>query len=273
MSIIFFTILLITCAIFRFVFMFSSMNNLEKAWIVLTILFVKWFFKLTKKDKIIALCFILSVNWIRGPLIFTLCLPLIIFTGDYALTKLLTAFLFYTCFKVKFTGHSLPNKPTIFLCNYPANFVEYLTNNLLSDKLCIVVFGGVRISKVVRRFYGKNGMIIVYKGGCFKTTQSQIKETIKNGYSIVTFIEKDYFKRSNIYALSDIRSGMFSIAKNINATITPVVIDHIEHNIGIISNTNFQIYVDKTRKVDNIDTEIKNVTRLFERKLRLFKIK
>ena len=90
---------------------------------------------------------------------------------------------------------------------------------------------------------------------------------------LVTFIEKDYFKSTNIYALSDIRSGMFSIAKNINATITPVVIDHIEHNMGVISNTNFQIHIDKTRIVDNIDTEIKNVTLLFERKLRLFKIK
>ena len=77
---------------------------------------------------------------------------------------------------------------------------------------------------------------------------------------LVTFIEKDYFK-------------LFSIAKNINATITPVVIDHIEHNMGVISNTNFQIHIDKTRIVDNIDTEIKNVTLLFERKLRLFKIK
>jgi hypothetical protein len=43
--------------------------------------------------------------------------------------------------------------------------------------------------------------------------------------------------------------------------------------MGIISNTNFQIHIDKTRIVDNIDTEIKNVTFLFERKLKLFKIK
>jgi hypothetical protein len=249
------------------------MNNLEKAWIIITIFFVKWFFTLTKNYKIIVLCFILSVNWIRGPLIFTLCLPLIIFSSNYALTKLLTAFLFYTCFKVKFTGYSLPNKPTIFLCNYPANFVEYLTNNLLSDKLCIVVFDGVSILKVARRFYGKNGTIFVSKGGCFKRTQAQIQKKIKNGYSIVTFIEKDYFKRPNIYGLSDIRSGMFRISKNINTTITPVVIDHIEHNMGIISNTNFRIHVDKTRIVDNIDTEIKNVTLLFESKLKLFKIK
>ena len=28
---------------------------------------------------------------------------------------------------------------------------------------------------------------------------------------LVTFIEKDYFKSTNIYALSDIRSGMFSM--------------------------------------------------------------
>ena len=273
MSIVFFTVLLITCAIFRFVLTFSSMNNLEKVWILLTILLVKLFFTLNKKNKIILLCFVLSINWIRGPLIFTLCLPIIIFRGNYALTKFATSFLFYTCFDVKFTGYSLPNKPTIFLCNYPANFVEYLTNNLLNDKLCIVVFGGVSISKVVNRFYGKNGMIVVSKGGCFNKTQVQIQEKVKNCYSIVAFIEKDYFKRPNIYALSHIRSGMFSIAKNINATITPVVIDHIEHNIGVISNTNFQIHVDKTRIVDNIDTEIKNVTLLFERKLRLFKIK
>jgi hypothetical protein len=273
MGIVFFIILIITCVICRIFFKMHSMNNLEKVWIILTTLFVKWFFTLNIKNKIILLCFVLSINWIRGPLFFTLCLPIIVFSGNYELTKLSTSFLFYTCFDVKFSGYSLPNKPTIFLCNYPANFIEYLTNNLLNNKLCILVWGGVTISKIVGRFYGKNGIIIVSKGGSFEKTQVQIQERIKNGYSIVAFIEKDYWKRPNIYALADIRSGIFSIAKNINSTITPVIIDHIEHNIGIISNSNFQIYVDKTRIVDNIDAEIKNVTRLFKRKLRLFKIK
>jgi hypothetical protein len=66
---------------------------------------------------------------------------------------------------------------------------------------------------------------------------------------------------------------MLSIAKNLGCTITPVVIDHIDHFNGIIGDQVFRVFVDSTRNVIDVGSEVKKIEELYKRKLRLFSYK
>jgi hypothetical protein len=248
----------------------KNFNKLETFWIFLVILFYKIFFASSVRIKVILLCVILFSNRLRAAFIFVSMLPLIICGGRYSLLRMSNQFVFHNCLGLEIDYSLLPKYPTIFVSNYPSNYVEYTANTLLAPKMCLLLWGDA--IKIVKLIYGKDNLIGVNKGE-FDKIQDIVMSKMKEGYSIFAYIEKDYTMRKSIYNIDSLRTGMFTIAKNLGVTITPVVFDHFEHSLGIVNNNVYKIFVDKTRIVTDVDEEVLKVSNLFKRKLGHFKIK
>ena len=254
-----------------------NMDDLEIIWIVQVFIFYIWFNKTSYKNKIISLVIILLIPSLRGPFICVSLLLLNIFTmGLINFSKFAINYLFETCLKPIFIGYKLPIHPTIIMANYPTNYIEYMANFLFQDmKICFVVLNTQTNlqSKIVKLFYKKENILFVDSKGSFEKTQNSIHKKIQQGYSIFTYIDKKYFKRPTKYDILEIRKGMFNISQNLNIPITPIVFDHIDHTIGLVEHTKYKIFVDKTRVVKDVDSEVETVQKLFKNKLRSFKIK
>ena len=216
---------------------------------------------------IIILC--VFIKYIRIPICFFLFILFTISGGHYKTLRIFSLIMFNIELNTQINITNIPRKPTIFLSNYPSNYIEYFIPMLLGDKVCLLVHAPA--IKFVKHFYGLDHVIPVYKGD-FNNLQQKIKEKIDEGYHIFSYIERDYFNRKNIYDITDLRSGMFSIAKNINTTITPIVCDHIEHTVGIL-NTKFKIIIGKTKYISNISEEMIYISNFFKYNLRKMSIK
>ena len=251
----------------------KSFNDLEIFWIMFGLLFYNIFFSLSSRLKVILLLIILFSKTLKASFILITILPLIICGGRYSMLRHTAEYIFHKCLRLHLDYSLLPKHPTIFISNYPANHIEYIANTLLSEKMCLMVWDRVNTAKMVKLIYGKDSVITVDKGS-FDKTQKTIMSKMKEGYSIFVYAENSYaYRKDKIYTNVPLRTGIFSIAKNIGATITPVVFDHIEHSFGFVKNNDYKIFVDKTRIVTDIDEEILQVSNLFTRKLRRFKIK
>ena len=253
-----------------------NMDDLEIYWLCEVFLICIVFSKVSDRNKKIIMAVIISTPRFSGPLVTMLAYALMILTGS--LSDIPTRFLFNTCLTPIYSGHKLPEKPTIIMCNYPANYIEYLCNKLLhpiqNKGICFVILKAAVVqSRIVKLFYPDNCILFIAKGGSFQHTLDLIKRKISQGYSIFTYIEKDYYKRRDKYSISKLRSGMFTIAKTIGVTITPVVFDHIDHYAGLITQDTFRIHIGSTRLVKDVAEEVELVRQLFTKKLRLFKIK
>ena len=139
--------------------------------------------------------------------------------------------------------------------------------HVLSDK--IVVVCNKFASKVFNPLL-KNRIIItnVLPSGNFERIGSEVRDAINEGYNVVVYPENGWMQRQTIYHTVDMKSGMFEISKMYSIPITPIVVDHIDAKAGILLNSDFNIYVDKTRIVTNTVYEMKMVKQLYERKLR-----
>lgn len=168
--------------------------------------------------------------------------------------------------KINLRGES----SVIYICNYPSNYLEYLVPfmfNEKNNKICIVS----SLENIVKYFYGKENVIGVKKGS-FKKTQEKIKIKLEEGYNIVAYVEKDYYKRKTKYDITDLRTGIFSIAKNINCKIVYTAIDHIEMILGIF-NCEFKVIMEESHYVENVNKEIENCKKFFSTNLRKLKVK
>jgi hypothetical protein len=248
----------------------KGFDQLETKWMVFTLVFLRFLCYQKTYIQIIILVIVLSFPQFRAPLTVILSLPFIIAGGRFQLFRLIGLYLYKLCLRLKMNQDSVPCKPTIFLANYPRNYIEYFTHSLFGEKVCLLVYGPA--VKVLQYIHGIEHIISVEKGQ-FDKVQKDVKQKLEEGYHVFAYIEKDYYNREKSYDVAKLRSGMFSIAKNINATITPVVIDHIDHVGGLICNREFNVYVSATRNVLNVQEEMATVSKLYKKILRRFSFK
>jgi hypothetical protein len=148
----------------------------------------------------------------------------------------------------------IPRRPTIWIINYPQkNIIEYCTQLLLPQRY--VIFVSKKSKKSIGFFYDSDRVITIdtIKKGNYETVKRQVDHIINKRKMNVLFyfdpkIEYKGVKR-RIYTLNTPRSGVFSIAKELNVPITPIVIDRIYIHNGIIPYQNFRITVGKSKKV------------------------
>jgi hypothetical protein len=249
-------------------------NRLDLFWVSYTALFINWLYTVDQRIRTIAMLIVLTVDWLRAPFIFSLSLLLTTVKG-YDIWRCSSWHTLSTCMTLKFSGSEIPSKPTIYLANYPANFVEYQACNMLHPKICIIVYGK-NWKETTRNtaILGDDRIISVVNGtGNFKNTEDAVRVKLQKGYHVLAYVEKNWQKRTGYYSIDRLTSGIFHIAKNIDATITPVVFDHIDHTAGLIHNTSFKIHIGKTTKVIDPYSSISDVSSLISRKLKHFSIK
>lgn len=247
----------------------KGFNMLETYWIAYTLLFYVIFDVLSNRFRVILLLIVSKVKAFYMP-IFTVTGVFLAVCGQKFKTYRVTALnLFHNYLNLKMDTSKLSLAPTIYMANYPANYVEYLTHGLFCDKLCIVAVGSA--VSILKYIYGSEHTIAVNKGS-FQKVKSQIKNKIKEGYSIFTYLEKNFCNRKDQYQVSEIRSGMFTIAKDLEINITPVCIDHLHHTMGFVNNNYFQIKIMDSFKVLNVKEAMIIVKTFLQKELKKMKI-
>jgi hypothetical protein len=235
----------------------KGFNQLESFWISYTLILYLIFFILPNKYQLILVAYILKnknlyliVSTISGVF-------LSFIHNKFETYRHTTTNLYENGLNLEINREKIPKEPTIFIANYPINYIEYLTHGLFGSKFCLVVHGPA--IKILKFLYGSNHLIAVNKGN-FDKVQELVNNKMKDGYSIFCYVERDYYNRKDNYIIQEFRSGMFHIAKNLNKTITPLCIDHIEHFMGFIETENiFRIKVGETQFIDNVEDAINNV--------------
>jgi hypothetical protein len=244
-------------------------------WLTYYIIFLTWFVKQSRQNKLIALVIVLSIPQLRLPFLFVTSIPLLFSCNSYSKISNLCNNIFNTTLDIKINRERLPDQPTIFICNYSANYIGYLSTTILKPNTCLIV--NKCSYKYTKHLFGENNIICVDVDSTGNTehVRNEIHIQLEKGNNVLAFVEKQSYTRKNLFSVTDsLKKGMFVIASQLDATITPVVLDHIHHSHGIITNTRFNIYVDETRRVSlaNIENEMIKVKTLFRRKLNNFYI-
>jgi hypothetical protein len=167
----------------------------------------------------------------------------------------------------------LPDKPTIWVANYPTkNIIEYYSQFLLPQKYKMIV--DKRSKKTLDKVCDPNRVIGMNMAASskFKFVKRNIKKIIDSGYHAFLFfdtsVKYDGFKRY-MYDLQGIKTGVFHAAKELGLMVTPIVIDHMYISNGYIPKQNFQIFVGESRYI-NGDEDVQDIIKLYKRRLSKF---
>ena len=225
--------------------------------------FIYLFIILQYQYKIILVLIYITNKVLLSSLLFTLFLFKMIVLKDYSSYRNIGKLFFNRTF-------GLPSKPTIFISNYPSDFIEYTIPGLFEGKISIMLFKDAY--KKLVNIFGKDRLICIDldSKNQFQQTKNDIQDKINKGYSIYLYPERKYYNRKNIYELTEFRSGIFHIAKELNISITPIIIDHFQFENVIFSNR-YNIYIDKSIIITNVEEDIKKCVNIMLRKLRYFK--
>ena len=155
--------------------------------------------------------------------------------------------LFHFCHNFR----ELPQINTIFVANHPHNPLDYAAFKMIPKKVAIVA-GGLHF--LVRWTCDKNDYILFNnnKGKNFSELKDKIKDKIKH-MSILVFVEnyKSVSLTDSGRKIARLRSGIFSIAKDLNIPVTPLVIDRIHESWGRVHEQPFRMKIGKTFMVTN----------------------
>ena len=170
--------------------------------------------------------------------------------GNDSLLRTSVRTIFDDLFTVKHNFEELPDKPTIFVLNYPYCIYDYVAAAIIPKDIAYMMAD----SPLTRSTWSYVMADAVYrkkKGNSFEDVQNQIRQKLLEGKSILAYVTTKEFKGDNHLYIGRVRTGMMRIAKELDVTITPVVMDSIDTPWGIISRQNFRIHVGETFKVDD----------------------
>ena len=174
-------------------------------------------------------------------------------------------------FEFRHNFSSIPSTPTIFVATYPASLVEYLSPALLPVPIYFIASTYAR--PFMSRVYCDDecGYIPHGKKQRYQMTKMLIKEKLRT-MSVFLYVED----KSRRYGreLGGLRKGIFWIAKELGATITPVVLDNVTESLGRIPDQRYEVYVGPTMYVhDPLSTLIDVRTMMRKKKASLRKSK
>lgn len=183
-------------------------------------------------------------------------------------------FYFNYGFDLKENFYKIPEKPCILVSNYCAKNGQglgYLGQFNLPIKYCLVVSDIAQI--LLKRVFEEDKLIFVPHGSKnnYNIILEKVKEKIEQGYYIFCYIEpSSYEKRA--YKINKIRSGMFSIAKQLDIPIVPLVMDNVTYSEGILFSPSYRIHVGDTIIVKDVEESRKKVLRWMTKKLNIMGI-
>lgn len=168
--------------------------------------------------------------------------------------------------KIKTNFNKLPNKPTIMICNYCNDRLENLACILIPKDMAIMMRDGLKKTTKLHKLV--KWPIFTGEKNNYENTKKEMIEHINSGRSIFTYVTK--YPRDIPNFITKIRTGVFSIAKELDIPITLVAIDYIDIKYNIIPDQNFQIEIGDTFKVDNIQLSIHKARKFFRNTMTKF---
>ena len=180
-------------------------------------------------------------------------------------TKIITR-MFNQVFDFKHNFYKLPDKPTIYVCNYVYDRLEHLSWLLIPKSVyCIMNYKIERLFKrIVKHIIKRNGGL-----NTFQDIKTQIKEKLDTNFSILVYVTTP---KEKVGEISRLRTGMFRIAKELNRTITPIAIDYIHYDhFGSIPYQRYEIRVGDSFYVDDPLVDSLRTRKFFKDSLEEFK--
>lgn len=192
------------------------------------------------------------------PIITLLC-PSVRFTIGMVLSTVITAFAppenkkqillgglrrsFEGYVQIHLEGSEIDFRNKIIVANYPSCFLEYLflpiTLDGVGKKFCLVV--GKSAAPWASKFLPPENLLILDKKKNFETLKSGIQHKLAQGITPIIYPEVDAWKRRTPDELMPFRSGVFTIAQELEAGILVARVPHIRHILGIVTNNMIKI--------------------------------
>ncbi len=177
--------------------------------------------------------------------------------------KRIVSEIFREHFEFRHNFSSIPSTSTIFIATYPASLVEYLSPALLPVPVYFIASTYAR--PIMSRVYCDDecGYIPHGKKKRYQMTKMLIKEKLRT-MSVFLYVED----KSRRYGreLGGLRKGVFWIAKELGATITPVVLDKVTESLGRIPDQRYEVYVGPTMYVHDPLSTLINVRTMMRKK-------
>jgi hypothetical protein len=160
----------------------------------------------------------------------------------------------------------IPDIPTIFVSNYCNDRLENLSCILIPKNIAILMRDGLKKTTKLHKLV--KWPIFTKENKNYEHTKNEIITHVNQGRSIFAYITKYPSDKPNV--IHTVRSGLFSIAKELNIPITLVAIDFIDTKFNNIQKQNFHIEIGETFKVDNIREAIYKSRKYFQKTLTKF---
>jgi hypothetical protein len=227
--------------------------------------------RLENKHRLLFILAVFNIKSLFVP-IFTLSGVFLCICGQKFKTyRTLSLHLYKNYLNLRMNTDKISTVPTIYIANYPENYIEYMTHGLITDKLCVLAVANTA-TKILKFVYGEDHAIYNYTGN-FDKLKEAVRKKINEGYSIFCYSERNHYDRKNEYDLCEFRTGMFHIAKSLNVSVTPICVDHISHTFGILDDTIFKIHIGDSFYVTDVDKDIKSTHSFLKRELKKMKLK
>lgn len=232
-----------------------------KYWLIISIIFISLFYRL-KQYRIYLLLFLLNNTIFRAVSVCVLLIFSWIFRS-HGLLRIISRLVFSQTIK----SH---NSPCIYICNYPGDVLEYSLVGLLPEKTAFVMIES--LANLVYPIFGKDRLIVANskKKGNFDDLHKEITDRISRGYSIFAYPEKSYYQRPNPFAMTPFRSGLFTIAKNLNVPVIPIVCSHLNFFCGIEEKKCYIRVFDPVRITD-VERDKQEIYTKMSRQLSVYK--
>lgn len=178
--------------------------------------------------------------------------------------------MFSNIFNLKISGN-IPDEPTIYVANYPCNFIECFTSVLIPQDIAVVMGDNI----MTRSTWSLVLSDVIYRkkkyGKSYKDVKKQIIKKIQKGKSVLGYVTTHSLKGNKAIYLGRVRTGLFRIAKELDIKITPIVFDTIDHQYGRILQQNYQIKICDSFKVKDVNKYVLRVKKIYTETLRKFK--
>jgi hypothetical protein len=192
--------------------------------------------------------------------------PLSTRSDDTILRKIVNSS-FGTHFRLHKEFEKFPTQPSILVCNYCKDRMENIACILFPADIAIMMRDGLK--KTVKLHRIVKWPIYTKAKGNYEDSKKQVVEHMGQGRYIFTYVTKHPRLRPDYIPV--IRSGMFSIAKELGVPVTPVCIDYIDTRFGAIPYQNFRIRVGDTFMVDQVDIGMYKAKKFFKETMTEFK--
>ena len=183
--------------------------------------------------------------------------------------KFIVSKIFTKYFKFTHNFENIPNHPTIFMANYPITELEYCIPSLIPSKICFIT--SKRAKRFLELVYEDKEYLVFddKKKNNYEYLKKKIQNILKTNRSIYVYVE-DQKQRIYDFHIGNMRKGIFYIAKELDATITPLVIDGVLTKHNIIPSQNFRIKIGETQKIINPKQSMYKVRNFLVKNKRVF---